>query len=124
MGLRDDYQSDGAVITAALRSPSRALRATRPLLRVYQQLNSSVGEFATETLIADTHAMAGTSHYRDVVRALRQLANKRDALATTIKVQLTRAAVSGSAPHRSVLRSEVRAARALLDQAHQLAQHT
>ena len=57
----DDYQTDGRVISQALRSPSSALRDTEDLAAAYQQINSSVGAFATDTLIADSAALAGGS---------------------------------------------------------------
>jgi hypothetical protein len=103
------------------------LRAVRRLLSNYQQLNSSVGEFATETMIADSHAMAGGSSrhaYRRVLRQLRHLADQRDALATTIKQQLTAAATSGRAPNAGTRRSEIQRAQALIYQAYRLALHS
>ena len=52
-GSTDDYQTDGRVITQALAlRPRRS--ATAALAVAYQQINSSVGEFATDTLIADS----------------------------------------------------------------------
>src|SRR3954447_5049158 len=89
-GLRDDYQSDGHVITEALSRASRALAATADLARGYAQINSSVGEFATDTLLADTKALASgagsdDSSYRAEQRRLRHLADDRDRAAARIK---------------------------------------
>src|SRR6478609_5645379 len=58
LGLKDDYLSDGHVITQALSSVPPALTATADLAKGYDQVNSSVGQFATDTLIADSKALA------------------------------------------------------------------
>ena len=63
-GLSDDYQSDGHVITQALTSVPSALAATADLAKGYDQINSSVGQFATDTLLADTKALARGSASR------------------------------------------------------------
>src|SRR5436309_7839167 len=52
-GLTDDYQSDGHVITQALENVPRGLAAREKLAAAYDQVESSVGQFATDTLIAD-----------------------------------------------------------------------
>src|SRR5205085_7280147 len=85
-GLTDDYQSDGHVITQALRSVPDALKSTEELAAGYDQINSSVGELATDTLIADTKALASGSTTNDSAYAAEQdalegLANARDAAA-------------------------------------------
>jgi hypothetical protein len=102
-GLRDDYQSDGDVIAQAVSRSTRALAATAGLARGYQQINSSVGEFATDTLIADTRALASgsasdDSAYRAEQRTLQRLADDRDRAATQIKETLADAA-AGRTPH-------------------------
>jgi len=126
-GLSDDYQSDGRVISQVLRNGPSALRATETLAEAYQQLNSSVGAFATDTLIAESAALAGGSAasdaaYEDEQRQLLRLADARDALAGVIKVQLAKAA-TGHAPPPGVVIAEVVLARGLLAQAHQLAEN-
>ena len=102
LGLRDDYQTDGRVITQALTQVPQALQGTEGLASAYQQLNSSVGEFATATLIADSAALASGSGaddrtFRRVQRALGLLAGQRDLLATHVK-QLLADAAAGQAP--------------------------
>jgi hypothetical protein len=102
VGLRDDYQTDGRVITQALTHVPAALQGTQALASAYQQLNSSVGEFATATLMADSAALASGSSTDDrtfarVNRALQRLGDARDVLATHIK-QLLAAAAAGQAP--------------------------
>ncbi len=84
-GLKDDYQSDGHVITQALASVPPALAATVPLAAAYDQIESSVGQFGTDTLIADTKALASGSStddkaYAKEQLALRILADSRDLL--------------------------------------------
>ena len=124
-GLTDDYQTDGRVISQVLRSQSSALRDTEDLAAAYQQINSSVGAFATDTLIADSAALAGGSSgddsaYQHEQQQLLALANARDALAGVIKVQLSRAAAGHPLSHTAAA-VEVLLARALLAQAHHLA---
>jgi hypothetical protein len=59
VGLHDDYPSDGAVIAQALTTPSLALQVSEQLAGVYHQLNSSVGAFATDTLLSAAHQLVG-----------------------------------------------------------------
>jgi hypothetical protein len=92
---------------------------------MYQQLNSSVGAFGTDTLIADSAALASGSatsdtQYLDEQETLQHLAKARDQLAPEIKATLARAA-RGVMPSHGTLTSELARARALLRQAHKLA---
>ncbi|HET7385545.1 MAG TPA: hypothetical protein VFJ19_02640 [Nocardioidaceae bacterium] len=124
-GLRDDYRHDGSVLRAALRHHPRALRRTEALARVYRQLNSAVGRFATDTLIADSRALAsGTpgndSTYRHEQRRLRNLAHDRDVLATRIKGMLHRADDLGRTPNTDNVHDAIRHAQRLLARAHDL----
>jgi hypothetical protein len=97
-GLRDDYQTDGRVITEVLAAPDRALRpaAVTALGACYKQLNSSVGQFGTATLQAATKAIesnsAGDSTYSRTDRALSALEQARDHLAGAVKTELSAAA--------------------------------
>jgi hypothetical protein len=99
-GLRDDYQSDGRVVSQILTHPDPALRpaAVTVLGACYKQLNSSVGQFGTATLAASTKAMEGSSPgdsaYRNTDRALSALLQARDRLAEVIKGELSAAAFS------------------------------
>ena len=127
-GLHDDYQSDGEVISQALSSPSSSLSGTAELAKVYQQINSSVGAFATDTLIADSKALASgsasdDSTYTTEQTALATMADHRDKLAALMKATLARAA-AGIAPANGELQSELSQGNALLKQAAQLAAHT
>ncbi|HEY3087345.1 MAG TPA: hypothetical protein VGJ59_04695 [Jatrophihabitantaceae bacterium] len=123
-GLHDDYQTDGRVISQVLAHPSAALTATENLAAAYQQLNSSVGAFATDTLLADSAALAGgsaaddTAYHVEQVH-LRHLADARDALAGELKVLLAEAA-DGQLPPPGQVTSGIARANALLNQAQSL----
>jgi hypothetical protein len=128
VGLTDDYQSDGQVITQGLTSPSSSLRQLTGLGSVYRQINSSVGEFATNTLIAESKALASgsasdDSTYTTEQQSLLSLADHRDRVAARMKATLARAA-KGIAPGNGELQSELAQGRALLKQAAQLAADT
>ena len=105
-GLRDDYEHDGRVITQILSHPNAALSApgVADLGACYKQLNSSVGEFGTDTLQAATKAIESTSpgdsKYLGTDAALRQLELGRDHLALRIKGELEAAAFGNAAVPR------------------------
>jgi hypothetical protein len=125
VGLHDDYQSDGHVITQALSNPSAALTATEDLAKGYDQINSSVGQLATDTLIADSHALATGSStddtaYQTTEAALQQLADDRDVAATKIKKVLS-AAADGAMPNHGQVTSGLANVRELLRRAGRLA---
>ena len=98
LGLRDDYQNDGRVISQILSSPNRALGdpATAQLAACFKQLNSSVGAFGAYTLVASTSAVNSTSTndqtYTSTNDKLLSLEKARDALAGLIKGELADAA--------------------------------
>jgi hypothetical protein len=124
-GLHDDYRSDGRVISQILTHRTGALAETESLAAAYQQLNSSVGAFATDTLIADSAALASgsatdDSAYQREQRRLGELASARDVLAGAMKLQLSRAA-DGCAPNHGVIALETALAHVLLFQANRLA---
>jgi hypothetical protein len=106
-GLHDLYDPDGRVITQILSHPNNALAApgVTDLGECYKQLNSSVGDFAAETLDADTAALEssspGDSEYVNTDKALRGLEVVRDGLAGAIKAELEQAAF-GNQPVRAV----------------------
>jgi hypothetical protein len=125
VGLHDDYQSDGHVITEALANPSESLQATDALAKGYDQINSSVGQLATDTLIADSKALASGSSsddsaYETEQAALTQLADDRDAAAAKIKKQLSNAAI-GITPSHGQLTSSLALVKSLLIRADNLA---
>ena len=125
LGLTDDYQSDGHVITQALTSVPSALAATADLAKGYDQINSSVGQFATDTLIADSKALASgsasdDSAYQAEQQTLQQLADDRDAAAAKIKQTLADAA-AGKMPNHGEIQSGLAHVKELLKRAHTLA---
>jgi hypothetical protein len=98
LGLKDDYEHDGRVITQILADPNHALGGPglASLGACYKQLNSSVGQFANYTLQADTKAIEsstpGDAEYLATDKALAALEKVRDALALRIKGELEAAA--------------------------------
>ena len=102
LGLRDDYEHDGRVITQVLAHPNAALAApgVTALGECYKQLNSSVGELGTDTLVASTKAIESSSTgdrtFLRVEAALRGLDVTRDRLALRVKGELEAAAFGGS----------------------------
>jgi hypothetical protein len=102
-GLKDDYVTDGTVITGVLSDPPAHLRS-RPeqqLEACYKQLNASVGAFGAATLQAATNAVESTSagdvKYNAINAGLLLLERQRDALANRVKVELNDAAFGHSA---------------------------
>ena len=97
-GLRDDYQHDGRVISEILQSPDAALSApgVEALGACYKELNSSVGVFGTDTLMASTAGIESTSHgdhqYTHSEQKLVSLDQLRDSVAGSIKLALDAAA--------------------------------
>ncbi len=124
VGLHDDYLSDGAVITPVL-TRHRSGDDVADLAATYRQLNSSVGAFATDTLTADSAALASSSDgdqtFVRVESKLTRLANERDAVAGQIKKTLDRAEFGHQPPNPFEVGIELVIARILLAEAHQLA---
>ncbi len=123
-GLRDDYESDGRVITQILAHPNRALSApaVTALGECYKQLNSSVGQFGAATMVASTSAVDSTSPgdatYIHTNRLLTGLDKVRDALARRIKGELEAAAfrntpVPGTGVQIAACRGVIKAAQHL-----------
>jgi hypothetical protein len=125
LGLQDDYQTDGHVITQALASVPPALQATGDLAAGYDQINSSVGLLATDTLLADSKALAtGSSSddgaYDTTTAELQQLGDDRDTAATRIKKVLADAA-AGDMPNHGQVTSGLANVRELLRRADRIA---
>jgi hypothetical protein len=126
VGLTDDYQTDGHVITQALTWVSAPLAETAELAAGYDQINSSVGQFATDTLIADTKALASGSGTDDSAfnaeqKALKALADDRDTLAADIKVMLANAAAGQAPKNHGAVQSTMSHVKNLLKSADRLA---
>ena len=124
-GLKDDYEHDGRVITEILSRPNDALQSPgiAALGACYKQLNSSVGIFGTDTLMAATSAIesssAGDATYLQADQALRNLDLARDALAGQIKGELEAAAFGNVTLQDAG--GQITSCDALLQQAHDLA---
>jgi hypothetical protein len=123
VGLHDDYLSDGAVLTPILSRHHDDRIET--LASTYRQLNSSVGAFATDTLRADTAALASSSpndqKFVQTETRLTQLANQRDTLASLIKTTLDQAEFGHGQPNTFLVWLETTLANALLHDAHTFA---
>ncbi len=103
VGLKDDYVTDGRVLTEDLTiSPGQTGDKKFLSLAVcYKQLNSSVGQFGTDVLVADTAALktgssGNDSTYQSVAAKIKALGAERDALATSIKNDLFNAEFNGT----------------------------
>jgi hypothetical protein len=98
LGLKDDYEHDGRVITQILTNPNQALSpgVVTSLGNCYKQLNSSVGTFGTATLNYATQGIEsnspGDQQYLATDQALANLDQSRDQLAGVIKQDLENAA--------------------------------
>jgi hypothetical protein len=95
VGLKDDYVGDGRILTEDLTNPPDKVGQPKyqRLAVCYKQLNSSVGEFGTEMIVADTAALktgssSDDSTYESVLGQITSLGAARDALATKIKNDL------------------------------------
>jgi hypothetical protein len=105
LGLKDDYEHDGRVITQILTNPNKALSQSgvTPLGNCYKQLNSSVGEFGTATLKTATTAIesnsSGDRTYLRTDKLLGGLEVARDHLASVIKGDLENAAFNNKKVH-------------------------
>ena len=113
------------MVTQALTTVPSALAATADLAKGYDQINSSVGPFGTDTLIADTKALAsgstsGDSAFATEQDALQQLADDRDAAAAKIKQTLADAA-AGKTPNHGEIQSGLSHVKELLKRANVLA---
>jgi hypothetical protein len=102
-GLKDDYVTDGRVLTEDLTiTPGKTGdKKYLPLALCYKQLNASVGQFGTDMLVADTAALktgssSGDTTYQNVLSKIQALGTERDVLATEIKNNLFNAEFNGT----------------------------
>jgi hypothetical protein len=120
-GLTDDYTHDGRVITQILDEPHGQMNSPQvgALGACYKQLNSSVGQFGTSTLKADTAGIestsAGDGTYANLVARLSQLEKQRDSLAGQVKKELN-ALEFGGTPIRDA-HGQIQACQGLIDKA-------
>jgi hypothetical protein len=108
-GLKDSYEPDGVVLTDFLKSSAlpRGMRHNREALtelsQVYKQVTAPFGEYAHNTLLASTSAVASgsaadDSHYVSVENQLSSLTAERDALTAQIRTALGNAAFGTGSP--------------------------
>jgi hypothetical protein len=89
------------VLSEIVTDPNDAIAESNytDLAECYKQLNAGVGEFATNTLIADTKALKGGGNgdglFKSTQKRLSKLLAQRDALATELKNALFDAAFEG-----------------------------
>jgi hypothetical protein len=102
VGLKDDYVGDGRVLTEDLTIKPGATSDPlfQPLAQCYKQLNSSVGLFGTDVILADTSALKSGStasdiQYQALASKLQQLGAARDTLAGKVKQELFDAEFNG-----------------------------
>ena len=124
-GLTDDYVMDGRVITQ-LFNGNGGLKQTEALGACYKQLNASVGQFGTSTLVASTAALASGSKsddtkYADIDGKLSTLGSQRDALATNIKTALDQVEFHGTKLDNGTVSQQLASCNSLLASAAQLA---
>jgi hypothetical protein len=118
-GLHDDYTSDGRVISELLQHTPKSVQAVTALGTCYKQVYASVGQFGTDTLTAETKALASGSatddqQYTKFEKRLALLGTARDALANQIKKTLEDAEFTGVTPSAKTLFAETTACNALL----------
>jgi hypothetical protein len=130
VGLKDDYTSDGRLLSEALTGwaiPSAVKKSGNfvPLAQVYKQLNASFGAFDMDILKASTRALAsndgGDATYNSIEGQIQSLTSQRDLLAGQIKSDLSGAAFNGQVLSDQQANSLIAQANSLIDQAHTLA---
>ncbi len=131
LGLKDDYTSDGRVLSEdlsgfAIPATVKKTGSYVKLARVYKQLNASFGTFAMDTLKASTKALAsndaGDATYTSLEGQIQGLTSQRDALASQIKSRLEGVAFHGQGLTEQQAAPYIAQAQSLLDQAHTLAE--
>jgi hypothetical protein len=103
LGLHDQYQSDGRVITQALQSSGYAstlggnLSTIEALGDNYKQITAPFGPFADCILTASTFALqTDDTTYASIESSIVNLTNQRDALVTPIRSALDAAEFGGT----------------------------
>jgi hypothetical protein len=99
-GLHNDYTPDGRVLAESLTGQSWQDPSLLALGRVYSQLDSSVGQFALDTLTASTQALIsdtpGDAQYAATENQLIQLGAARDALVQQMRSVLDSQGLNGA----------------------------
>jgi hypothetical protein len=126
-GLKDDYLSDGRVVTQLL--DNRVVpdeldgHSTEDLGSTYKQLNAPFGQFANDTLVASTAAVRSTDDlkYDKLEAQIASLTVQRNDLANHIRDALNDAAAGGDKISNDDARGWIKQANVLLARAHALA---
>jgi hypothetical protein len=129
LGLKDDYQHDGRVLTEALDKhaiPQRLFEhrnTTTELGAAYEQLNAPFGQFGMDTLTASTRAISSTddSVYNSIEDSIAGLTTQRDALALKIETALDDAAFNNKEIKEKDAKDWIAQAQSLISQASALA---
>jgi len=125
LGLSDDYEDDGRVISEILsgHQPRSFARLNELLGAAYKQVNAPFGQFALDTLTASTAALKSSDElrYDRIETAIAQLTFRRNELVGAIRPALNAAAAGGDpiSPVQAV--QWIRQAESLLVRAHALA---
>ena len=123
VGLKDDYATDGRVITEFIKADAlpRSLRAhsetVRELGAVYKQIDAPVGQLGLSTLKLSTKALEGSdATYNRVENRLIALTTRRNEIASQMISMLNGAAFGGQAINERHARSLIQQGEALLEQ--------
>ena len=130
-GLHDSYVSDGRVMTEVVdpKAVAQALKDNQGTLealgQAWKQVNAPFGDFAKDTLIASTAALAsdsaGDATYTSLENQILSLGASRDQLANQIRLALNDAEFNGQKIKDKTARAWIDQANALLAAAHALA---
>ena len=131
LGLKDDYVSDGRVVTEFLKghATSKSLDAHKGTVEklgtIWKQINASFGQFSIDTLSASTGALAsntaGDTTYANTENALASLGAQRDLLAGQIRAALWNAEFNGQKIDEKQAKNWIEQGEDLLKQASDLA---
>jgi hypothetical protein len=127
LGLKDDYTEDGRVLVEGLNSagtPSTMRDdSVKNLMKAYEQVNASFGDFSKYTLQASTKALESSDEtkYTSIEDSISSLTSERDGLVDDIRAALNAAAFSGTAISSSQAETWTNHANSLVGQAQALA---
>ena len=131
LGLKDDYVTDGRVVTEFLKGGAtpKSLDAHKDTVEklgaTWKQINASFGQFSLDTLRASTGALAsntaGDTTYANTENALASLGTERDTLAGQIRAALWRAEFNGQKIDEKQAKNWIKQGEDLLEQASDLA---
>jgi hypothetical protein len=129
LGLRDDYQQDGRVVSQFLdtQAVSPVMQQNREtLLRLgdtYKQIMASFGQFSHDTLVASTRAVGSTDPdtYASIEEEITSLTDQRNDLASQMRDVLNKAAFENQATSEQQMTNMIAQGNSLLAQAAALA---